>query len=167
DGEALRQAAPALGSAMLTRGPFERYVWTVADSPALSRHPAITEPAPVRGLEDLYFRCERQVILPLPAHGRALFLIRVFDAPLGQVLDCPDDPPGPERPVPAAHDGHPANGARHEGASCSERHHRLVAALRSMSPATVRYKNLQRPIEVIERCLGPLVQDDSHREPTE
>lgn len=113
DGDAIRGASRALGSTIVQRGPFERHVWTVSDSPSLSRHPAETSPTSPRSVEDLFFRCERQVTVPLPALGRALFLIRVHVAPLLVV------------------------------ANDAQRRTRLAEALRSMTPAVVTYKGLE------------------------
>jgi hypothetical protein len=116
DGEALRAASAALSRAIVTQGPFVRFVWTVAPGGGLARHPddAPADPAPVPGsLADLWFRCERQVTLPVPSVPEAaLFLIRVHVAPLAEVVAAP------------------------------ERRARLVAALDSMSPATLDYKRL-------------------------
>jgi hypothetical protein len=140
DSEALRAASAALGRAMVARGPFVRYVWTLAETAALARWPgaAAGEVAPAReagqadaaaaqgepDLRQLWFRCERQVTLPMAALGRAAFLIRVFVAPLAEV----------------AHDAH--------------RRARLVAALRSMTPAMLAYKGLTRARETVLRAWG-------------
>ncbi len=124
DSEALRAASAAMGRAMVARGPFVRYVWTLADTGALARWPgevaARGEPDPRR----LWFRCERQVTLPLAAVGRAAFLIRVFVAPLADV----------------AHDAH--------------RRARLAQALRSMTPAMLAYKGLEEARRAVLRAWG-------------
>lgn len=112
DGEAVRTASRALGATIVQRGPFERHVWTLADGASLARHPAEATAFSAPSLEDLYFRCERQVTVPLPSLGRALFLIRVHVAPLLAVADDAD------------------------------RRSRLAQALGSMTPAVVAYKGL-------------------------
>lgn len=128
DGAPLRQATAALSRAMVDKGPFERFVWTLGTDPGLARWPQpspslsppiarpASQPAPTDAadLSDLVFRCERQVTLGLPAFGASLFLIRVHVAPLLEVCTDP------------------------------QRRARLVASLRSMSDDVVAYKNLQR-----------------------
>jgi len=128
DGAPLRQASAALSRAMVDKGPFERFVWTLGTDPSLARWPSPplppsppTEPTASQAspsesadLSDMVFRCERQVTLGLPALGASLFLIRVHVAPLLEVCTDP------------------------------QRRARLVAALRSMSDDVVAYKNLQR-----------------------
>ena len=125
DGAALRAASAALSQAIVARGPFLRFVWTVSPSGERSRHPADEADeadeageageaagAP-RSIDDLWFRCERQVTLPVPGPAAgALFLIRVHVAPLAEV------------------------------AGDAVRRGLLVAALDSMSPATLAYKRL-------------------------
>lgn len=126
DGEALRRAGPGLSLAMLQKGPFVRYVWTLSESLALDRHPGrrsgtggshtrANRVAARHGsidLNSIAFRCERQVTLALPRTGRALFLIRVYVVPLLQA------------------------------ANTAERRAALVASLQSMSDAVVAYKNI-------------------------
>ena len=128
DGAPLRQASAALSRAMVDKGPFERFVWTLGTDPSLARWPQPSlpqSPATARpagqaspsesaDLSDMVFRCERQVTLGLPAFGASLFLIRVHVAPLLEVCTDP------------------------------QRRARLVASLRSMSDDVVAYKNLQR-----------------------
>lgn len=130
DGERLRLATAALSRAMVEKGPFVRHVWTLAPDASLARWPgdaaaATSGPAAVAGdLEDVWFRVERQVTLPLPKAGASLFLIRVFVAPLLAV------------------------------ATDAERRARLVASLASMSDAVIRYKGLARLRERVLRAWG-------------
>ncbi len=81
--DALQRASANLTKAVLERGPFERFVWTVQSSSVLGAHPA-------RVLPDdggAYWRIERQTFLPMPKLGRYWFVIRVHVAPLANVLD--------------------------------------------------------------------------------
>jgi hypothetical protein len=88
DAERLRASARALSRALTTQGPFVRFVWTVAPDGRRSRHPSDAV-AWSSGVEP-WFRCERQVSLPLAPvsageGAAALFLIRLHRAPLGSV----------------------------------------------------------------------------------
>ena len=129
DGEALRAASAALMRAIVRKGPFRRWVWSVQATPALDLHPQAqperddgAAPAPIgsegsEGSEGVlaraWFRVERQTTVPFPESGLALFAIRIQVTPLAQVLD--------ERPGRAA---------------------RLAASIRSMSAGARRYKGL-------------------------
>ena len=126
DADLLRSAAPALSRALATQGPFVRFVWTVAPDGLRPRHPA--DATPWSGSAVPWFRCERQVSLPLrraeTAGGdAALFLIRLHRAPLPEAAGTPD------------------------------RLRALRDALASMSAATRRYKALDGPMP---RLLGLL-----------
>lgn len=127
DGQALRRASPSLSLAMLEKGPFVRYVWTLSEGPALDRRPgqvgATVSLAPA-SLARLWFRCERQTTLALPGHSRALFLIRVYVAPLLEAADT------------------------------QARRELLAEALRSMTPAMVEYKNIAAAREIVLRSWG-------------
>jgi hypothetical protein len=85
DADRLRASAIALARALTTQGPFVRFVWTVAPDGRRSRHPS--EAAAWPASAQPWFRCERQVSLPLApvsagAGAAALFLIRLHRAPL-------------------------------------------------------------------------------------
>jgi dimethylamine monooxygenase subunit A len=81
--DALQRASANLTRAVLERGPFERFVWTVQSSPQLGAHTARTMP------DDggAYWRIERQTFVPMPELGRYWFVIRVHVAPLASVLN--------------------------------------------------------------------------------
>jgi hypothetical protein len=83
---ALVRGALAMSRAMTQRGPFVRYVWTLAGNSNRSRHPGEDSFKDARSFDDLWFRCERQVSIPLGGQG-SLFLIRVFVEPLSSVLN--------------------------------------------------------------------------------
>ena len=143
DGQALRTASANLSRAMVEKGPFVRYVWTLADTGALDQRPGLarvsdersvaggalaaattaapdgSDPAGGSSVDDIWFRCERQVTLPLAQHDRGLFLIRVYTAPLAVAAATP------------------------------ERRRLLAQALQSMAPEVIEYKNLERLRAVI------------------
>ncbi len=122
EADLLRASARALSRALTTQGPFVRFVWTVAPDGVRSRHPdaATTWSESV----EPWFRCERQVSLPIVSGGSgvsgqasaALFLIRLHRRPLGVVAATP------------------------------ERATALRDALASMSAATLAYKGLDGPL---------------------
>lgn len=119
DADLLRASARPLSRALLTQGPFVRFVWTVAPGGTPSRHPA-DEPAASDAAP--WFRCERQVSVPLAGApdwpgGLALFLIRLHVEPLDTVADTP------------------------------ARRAALREALASMSAATLAYKGLAGRID--------------------
>lgn len=110
--EGLHRAAAAIVDAMVDRGPFVRYVWSLAASDAPShhpgRHPAAPLPADPRGW---WLRVERQTTLGLPPDATAFF-IRVLHAPLTDMATSP------------------------------ARRSALAAAVRSMDDALLVYKGL-------------------------
>jgi len=112
----LLQAAAAVATAMVERGPFVRYVWSLAADDAPSHHPVRHPARPLDGLPPAgwWYRAERQTTLPLPESGASLFAIRVLHAPLAEVVAAP------------------------------ERRARLAAAVRSMDAALLAYKGLSR-----------------------
>ena len=76
--------------ALLTKGPFIRYAWSVTLSDARDHHPACPRPdlAPEEWEDpDLvaartFLRMERQTTYPMPDLGRGLFTIRIYVDPL-------------------------------------------------------------------------------------
>jgi len=112
-GEVLRRAAPQVVRAMVSKGPFVRYVWSLAADGRLDRNPrrhrGLRAGAPPRAL---WFRVERQTVMPLVELDRALFTIRVYTAPLASVL------------------------------SGEERRRTLAAAIASMDEALLAYKGI-------------------------
>jgi hypothetical protein len=126
DGERLRQASLALSRAMVEKGPYVRYVWTLAQHASPARWPGdpILRTEPRADLSDLWLRAERQVTLPLPRAGASLFLIRVLLEPLVQA------------------------------AADVSRRDRLVASLRSMSEAVVAYKHIAEARERVLAAWG-------------
>jgi hypothetical protein len=88
ENQALQRSARALSEAMQCKGPFVRYVWTLSGSGALSRDPGEDSFVNISKAEQLWFRCERQITVPLFDQG-SLFLIRVFVEPLHETLAVP------------------------------------------------------------------------------
>ncbi len=84
----LQNATPNLTKAVLERGPFERFVWTLQASTSLGAHPE--HPSSDDG--GTYWRVERQTFFPMPDLERYWFVIRVHVVPLETVLN-------PERAV--------------------------------------------------------------------
>lgn len=84
DGERLRRASGALSEALLTKGPYEQAVWGLQPHGRLDCDPSARDAAPPSrpAPEHWWLRTERQTTLPLPALGRALFVIAPRVAPL-------------------------------------------------------------------------------------
>ena len=123
DGDRLRASTKPLAVAMVNKGPFVRYVWTLSACAHLSEHPLLKAQRAAANTSKtqvatnpVYFRCERQITIPFAAYARSLFLIRVFVAPLQTVLT-------------------PARAAT------------LATAIDSMSPASKQYKSIEHLIQ--------------------
>lgn len=71
-------AAASMVRALVERGPYLRFVWTVVPDPALDRHPDRLRAVPWDRAERAWLRVERQVSVPFPEIGAALFLIRTY-----------------------------------------------------------------------------------------
>ncbi len=84
DGARLRAASGALTEALLTKGPYSQHVWGLDPDGRLDRDPSAPDAAPhsCPPAQDWWLRVERQTSVPLPALGRALFLIRPHLVPL-------------------------------------------------------------------------------------
>lgn len=77
--EGVATKAASLVSAMLARGPYVRFVWTISADDELDHHPeqgrrAAWLPSTPRG----FLRVERQTTVPLANGAASLFLIRTF-----------------------------------------------------------------------------------------
>lgn len=120
------KASRGMVRAMVDRGPYARFVWTVGASAALDQHPelfvgdrrTLWDDAP-----EAFYRVERQVTVPLPKTRSSVFLIRVYVEPLATL-------------------------------SADERA-RLAHALAVMPPEVRAYKSLPEP-EVFARLLDRL-----------
>ena len=83
-------AARSLVTAMVERGPYVRFVWTLVAHGELDHHPddgpgTRFEP----GAREGWLRVERQVTVPFPEPQAALFLIRTYLYPFSTLL--PDE----------------------------------------------------------------------------
>lgn len=127
ENDLLLRAAERMVDAMLGKGPFVRYVWTLSGDDSLSRHPTRSPAAPLPiHPQRWWWRAERQTTLPVPEAGAALFAIRVLLAPLSEVLAGPS------------------------------RRERLSAALSTMSDELLRYKGFTLPRAELSAALQSL-----------
>ena len=110
----LRAAGAAIADAMVEKGPFVRYVWSLAADDAPSHHPRRHPAAPLVGRDPAtwWLRVERQTTLPLPSLGASAFFIRVLYQPLARAVASP------------------------------ERRARMASAVRSMDAELLAYKGL-------------------------
>jgi len=82
------ETARSLVRAMLERGPFVRFVWTLCTDSHLDHHPARHPRS--RFTPDTrpgWLRVERQVTIPLPAVQASVFLIRTYLTPFTALSD--------------------------------------------------------------------------------
>ncbi len=86
DNHRLQAATAAMSIAMTEKGPFVRYVWTLAGSNARARPVGVDDLSALNNAEQLWFRYERQVSVPL-GDSTSLFLIRVMHASFRAVID--------------------------------------------------------------------------------
>ncbi len=131
DNAALIAASRNVARAMVTGGPFVRFVWSITTDPRLEQHPEDAKLEPDDRVYDdpdalaaqTFFRVERQTTFPMPDLDRALFTIRVYVQPL---TDAVQD---------------------------ISRRNKLAAAMREMSPALSDYKGYSRLREPILKWL--------------
>lgn len=80
------KAARAMVRAMVERGPYVRFVWTVSPVPDLDQHPdRMDRRGAWAETSELWLRIERQVTVPLPSTRSGLFLIRVHMTPISSL----------------------------------------------------------------------------------
>lgn len=80
------KAARGMVRAMVDKGPYVRFVWTVSPDPSLDQHP--DRAGMLRTWDEVerpYFRVERQVTVPLPETRSSVFLIRVYMTPVDEL----------------------------------------------------------------------------------
>ena len=83
DNKLIMSAADSIAKMITEKGPFVRSVWTIANTPELNRHPKTKKPWSNETIDQMYYRCERQVTVPLG--DCALFFIRTYVVPLHTV----------------------------------------------------------------------------------
>ncbi len=83
-------AAASMVNAMVDRGPYTRFAWTVAADDQLDHHPTRgNQRAWQRDQTEAWLRIERQVTVPFPDVSASLFLIRIYRYPLSSL--SPDE----------------------------------------------------------------------------
>jgi hypothetical protein len=70
--------ANSLVNAMIDRGPYVRFVWTIKPDAELDLHPEEGRHSPWPEDQDPFLRVERQITVPFAAVDAALFLIRTY-----------------------------------------------------------------------------------------
>ena len=83
DNEMIIKAADSIAKMITEKGPFVRSVWSIHNSPELNRHPSVKKPWTNEGLDNMWYRAERQVTVPLG--DAAIFFIRTYVVPLRSV----------------------------------------------------------------------------------
>lgn len=80
-------AARSMVRAMVERGPYVRFVWTLCADDELDHHPDTGLRKDWSASTEIFLRVERQVTVPLPACGASLFLIRTYVTPIASLDD--------------------------------------------------------------------------------
>jgi hypothetical protein len=79
------RAERAMVDAMVERGPYVRFVWTVTADAHLDHHPEEGRREPWRADGPGFLRVERQTTVPFAALGASLFLIRTYLTPFAEL----------------------------------------------------------------------------------
>ena len=95
ENERLIRSSPNVMKALLTKGPYVRFAWSVTLDPKLDHHPNVPRVQPTAELladpdavaAATFVRIERQTTYPMPDLGRGLFTIRVYVDPLLERLE--------------------------------------------------------------------------------
>ncbi len=74
-------AARSMVRAMVERGPYVRFVWTLCRDELLDHHPERANAGSWDALDELFLRVERQVTVSLPEVRASVFLIRTYVYP--------------------------------------------------------------------------------------
>jgi hypothetical protein len=85
DFDTVNRAADHMAKMITERGPFIRHVWSICNQSRLSRRPDLCRSWSNETVDDMWFRTERQVTVPVD-DSTALFLIRVYMQPLRDIL---------------------------------------------------------------------------------
>lgn len=78
-------AARSMVRAMVERGPYVRFVWTLCRDDVLDHHPDRADAGSWEHVERLFLRVERQVTVSLAAAQSSVFLIRTYLYPFEQL----------------------------------------------------------------------------------
>lgn len=126
DNALILRAADALTRMVSGPDRWERFVWNVTDQPRLHAHPDRTDPHRWQhtAVADAWWRTERQSFIPVAGHDQAVFTIEVQVQRLSDALATP------------AHA------------------QVLMAAITSMSPAVLEYRNLAKVREPLLAWLA-------------
>lgn len=85
DFDLVNKASEYIAKTITTKGPFIRHVWTISDSEVLSRKPGTVKEKEIDRIDQLWYRCERQITVPIDSRA-CLFLIRLYVMPLADVF---------------------------------------------------------------------------------
>jgi len=88
DADLIKKNAEHIAKMICTKGPFVRHVWSLSNSGTLGRHPKNIKPWSNETIDQMWYRCERQVTIPINGTA-ALFLIRMYVQPLREVFEDP------------------------------------------------------------------------------
>jgi hypothetical protein len=89
DNSLIMRAAGQIAATIATKGPFVRHVWSLSNTGALNLRPDLAPKTESDDIEQMWYRCERQTTIPVDG-GAALFLIRVYVAPVKEVFQSPE-----------------------------------------------------------------------------
>ena len=81
------EQARSMVASMIERGPYVRFVWTIAADDHLDHHPAARRRPPWTKATRGWLRVERQVTVPFPDGQASLFLIRTYLYPFDELRD--------------------------------------------------------------------------------
>lgn len=76
------EAAASMVQAMIERGPYVRFVWTLCADGRLDHHPSLRGVVDWSRVRTSFLRVERQISVPLPEARASLFLIRTYRYPV-------------------------------------------------------------------------------------
>lgn len=79
------KAAVSMVRAMIERGPYLRFVWTVCADDELDHHPEHGRRTPWSAATGGFLRVERQLTIPFPEVDASLFLIRTYLYPFASL----------------------------------------------------------------------------------
>jgi hypothetical protein len=81
----------ALVNAMVRKGPYVRFVWTISPDNNLDHHPEFGVFGSWDFCDEGYLRVERQITVPFPLEGGALFLVRTYLTPFSHLNSSESD----------------------------------------------------------------------------